>query len=129
MTRFASEKRGAQVSAEARGESCLRAPGPRAGYEIHMGRVERPARLAPAFAITRRTGEPSTDVDGAVSADGSVVGTMLHGVLANPGVTAKLLARLGVTAAASSGADPFERLADAFEAAVPTEKILALLKL
>jgi adenosylcobyric acid synthase len=127
VTRFGAEKRVALVECEARGESFLRAPGRLSGYEIHMGRVERTARVAPAFAVNRRNGAEVADSDGAVSADGAVVGTMLHGVLANPGVLERLLGRLGLASATPPAEDPFERLADAFEKSVPTEKILGLL--
>jgi adenosylcobyric acid synthase len=62
------------------------------GYEIHMGRTNR-APLAPRFRILRRigSGSPGPDIDqdensdGAVSPDGRVWGTYIHGVFDQPG--------------------------------------------
>jgi len=52
-----------------------------AGYEIHMGRIE-PSRIAAApFRVASRNGARVAARDGAISADGAVVGTMLHGIL------------------------------------------------
>jgi adenosylcobyric acid synthase len=64
------------------------------GYEIHMGRIERPADAAATFTVVRRNGELTDIADGAVSPDGTVVGTMLHGILENDSVRASLLGTL-----------------------------------
>ncbi len=89
------------------------------GYEIHMGRTSGAER-------------PFLDIgdheDGAVSPDGRVAGTYLHGLLHNDGWRAALLAELGRTAAwsASSGARreaAFDRLADVVEAHVDLARI------
>jgi adenosylcobyric acid synthase len=49
------------------------------GYEIHNGETERGAGLAP-FASIVRNGTQATLEDGAVSADGRVAGTYVHGL-------------------------------------------------
>ena len=51
------------------------------GYEIHMGET---ASSAPPFAaIKKRNGKPASVKDGAISADGRVFGTYIHGVFDN----------------------------------------------
>lgn len=64
------------------------------GYEIHMGRIERSPDVAAAFNLVRRNGEPTQLTDGAVSHDGAVVGTLLHGILEEDSVRASLLGTL-----------------------------------
>ena len=123
-TRFTREKRTSQVVARALGDSFL-APsdgGELFGYEIHMGRLvleDADAARAP-FAILLRNGAGARDVDGEISTDGAVVGTMLHGLFDNPSVRARLLGALrkrkGVPEPAQAQAhapvDEFDRLAD-----------------
>jgi adenosylcobyric acid synthase len=53
------------------------------GYEIHMGQAVADDALTPLVAIEERSGEPVAELDGAVSADGQVLGTYLHGLLEN----------------------------------------------
>lgn len=94
------------------------------GYEIHMGR-------------SSGSGEPLLMVDGhpdgAVSADGRVTGTYLHGLLHNDGLRAALLAALGRTASAvpTPTADAqvaaFDHLAAVVREAVDLEAIRAAL--
>jgi adenosylcobyric acid synthase len=69
---------------------------PFSGYEMHMGETEGPDCARP-FA-TLEEGE----ADGAVSADGRVLGTYVHGVLSSPTLRAALLRQLG---ARSDGLD------------------------
>jgi adenosylcobyric acid synthase len=112
------------------------------GYEIHMGETERGA-----------DGEAFSG-DGAVSPDGLVFGTYLHGLFQNEGAVHALLSYLyrrkglvfkenlasGGTslpvkkgrAEVSSdknpaGPDPYDQLADLFEAHLDMEKILSFL--
>lgn len=66
------------------------------GYEMHMGETTGPGLDQP-FA-TFDDGRS----DGAIGANGRVIGTYVHGVLANAGQRAALLARLG---GAGSGLD------------------------
>ena len=60
-----------------------------AGYEIHVGRTRSAAEGA--FAITTRGADPVHDADGAVSADGTVTGTYLHGIFADDALRGAVL--------------------------------------
>jgi adenosylcobyric acid synthase len=96
-TRFLPHKNTALVRARAATASFLSPNDPAAevtGYEIHMGRVERTREMRAAFRLLSRSSQPSADDDGAVSDDGAVVGTMLHGLFENDAVRATLLASL-----------------------------------
>jgi adenosylcobyric acid synthase len=64
------------------------------GYEIHMG--ETVSGGAPAFLLG-----PAGRPDGAVSSDGRVFGTYVHGLFANDGFRAGLLRNLGAEAGGS----------------------------
>ena len=59
------------------------------GYEIHMGRTTRAKTISPCFRILRKQEQSSSDLgeegdDGAMSADGIVWGTCIHGVFDQP---------------------------------------------
>ncbi|MDD3620987.1 MAG: cobyric acid synthase [Methanofollis sp.] len=89
------------------------------GYEIHMGTTERGGD-APAF------GE-----DGAVSQDGLVIGTYLHGLFSDPAVVDTLVGylagRKGIEyQPAGDDVDPYDRLAALFEAHLDMELVTAL---
>ena len=58
------------------------------GYQIHIGRSTGPDRARPMFEIA---GEP----EGAVSADGQVMGSYLHGMFGEDGFRAAFLGSLG----------------------------------
>jgi adenosylcobyric acid synthase len=144
ITRFARyEKTTRQVRVRANPVGpILSAMGEVTGYEIHMGETERGA-----------DGEAFSG-DGAVSPDGLVFGTYLHGLFQNEGAVHALLSYLyrrkglvfkenlasGGTslpvkkgrAEVSSdknpaGPDPYDQLADLFEAHLDMEKILSFL--
>jgi adenosylcobyric acid synthase len=94
VTRFRAEKTTTRV--RVRVEAAMLAPegAPEVrGYEIHMGEVER-ASGAPAVRILGRNGVDGPRDDGAVSADGAVMGTTVHGLLENDPVRAALLGKL-----------------------------------
>ena len=57
------------------------------GYEIHMGETTLGAGARPFATITRRSGKGVDVQDGAVSQDGRVLGTYLHGIFDNAGFT------------------------------------------
>ncbi len=65
------------------------------GYEIHIGRTSGPD-CRNAFAVL--DGHP----DGAISADGRVMGTYLHGLFAADSFRSKFLTRLGMNAGSSA---------------------------
>jgi adenosylcobyric acid synthase len=95
------------------------------GYEIHMGRTH-----GSAAALLTLDGHH----DGAVSADGRVAGTYLHGLFHNDGLRRALLSALGRT---SDGADidtdaereaAFNRLADVVRDAIDIGRLRAMLE-
>ncbi|TFW10071.1 cobyric acid synthase [Oxalobacteraceae bacterium OM1] len=105
-TEMAAEKRLARVTGR-----CSFAPAAVSGYEIHMGVSHGPALAAPAFRIDGRD-------EGALSRDGQVLGTYLHGVFDEPEALAALLEWAGL--AGVTPVDPaalreasLDRLADA----------------
>lgn len=84
-----------------------------AGYEIHMGVSSGPALARPALLAG---GTP----DGAVSADGAILATYVHGLLDRPQACAALLAWAGCGDAQAVDLDQLreaslDRLADAIE--------------
>ncbi|MCG6656538.1 cobyric acid synthase [Halomonas campisalis] len=95
------------------------------GYEIHNGVSEGPALARPFCELAGRP-------DGAVSEDGQVMGTYLHGLFDRPEACAALLARCGLSgeAAVDYGAHrqrQLDRLADSLEAHLDISHILTLL--
>ncbi len=90
------------------------------GYEIHMGVSRGPALQRPALYLQDAA---APRADGALSADGQILGSYVHGLFDAPAALAALLAWAGleraqtVDLAARREAD-LERLADAVEAHV-----------
>jgi adenosylcobyric acid synthase len=100
------EKRLEQVSGH-----CVFADAPVTGYEIHMGVSSGAAMAHPAFVIGGRA-------EGALSADGQVLGTYLHGLFDHPDAGKALLAWAGlrsehVVDTAALREASLDRLADA----------------
>jgi len=99
---------------------------PFSGYEMHMGTTDGPDRARP-FA-RHADGTP----DGAVSTDGRVMGTYIHGLFADDRQRAAWLALLGAgaTAVAYDGLieDTLDRLAAHLAAHIDLERLLALAK-
>lgn len=96
------------------------------GYEIHNGVSEGPALNRPLFDL-------GTHLDGAVSEDGQIIGTYVHGVFDHPEACHALLSQLGLAAAGAVDYNAhreqsLERLADTLEANLDIGKILAMLK-
>jgi len=65
---------------------------PFTGYEMHMGITEGPDRARPFARLADGSAE------GAVSADGRIIGTYVHGLFADDGQRAAWLSRFGGTA-------------------------------
>ena len=66
---------------------------PFTGYEMHMGRTAGPDAARPLLRLA------DGRLDGAVSADGLVSGTYVHGLFGDDAQRAAWLGRLGLTAA------------------------------
>jgi adenosylcobyric acid synthase len=92
------------------------------GYEIHIGRSNGPARARP-FAFVE--GAP----EGAVSADGRIIGSYLHGLFRADAFRAAFLRGLGATSALGYEATveaTLDALADHMEAHLDVPGLLAL---
>ena len=94
------------------------------GYEIHAGLSHGPALDCPAVRIADR-------VDGAISSDGRILGTYLHGLFDSAEACAALLAWAGLDAPESFDADArreasLERLADCLENHLDMARVLAI---
>lgn len=126
-TSFVGDKRTVRVTGVTSGAALAPADTAVRGYEIHMGRtvvspgVRSLLRLTEAAGAGDREATASaTHDDGAVSADGGVCGTHLHGLFDAPALRAALLNRLRTAAGlperppAAAGSD-IERLADHVE--------------
>ncbi len=102
------------------------------GYEIHMGETVVGDRALPFAAITSRSGREVRVNDGAVSSDGRVFGTYLHGIFDNAGFRNAFVNRLrqakGLCPAepATAQADPFDLLAEHLERHLDMGKLLAI---
>jgi adenosylcobyric acid synthase len=92
VTTFRPRKTTARVRVRLEAGSLLGA-GEARGYEIHMGDVERDGGV-PALRVVARSGAACDFADGAVSPDGAVLGTLVHGLLEEDAVRASLLASL-----------------------------------
>ena len=82
---------------------------PMQGYEIHIGRSDGPDRARP-FAYV--DGQP----EGAVSADGRVMGSYLHGMFANDAFRAGFLREIGAAASGLAYGAGIEAALDALAA-------------
>lgn len=61
------------------------------GYEIHMGQTDFTAETIHPFRILSMGGRETDEADGAVSADGMVLGTYVHGIFDHDGFRRQLL--------------------------------------
>jgi adenosylcobyric acid synthase len=103
-TTLSAEKRLEPV----RGETSDGAP--LCGYEMHIGVTDGPDRARPFARLADGSAE------GAVSADGRVFGTYVHGLFANDRQRAAWLARCGAGTAAIAYDTLIERTLDALAA-------------
>lgn len=99
------------------------------GYEMHNGVTEGSA-LARPFALI--DGRP----DGAVSADGQVVGTYVHGLFDEPAACDAILRWAGLNTQSAQSVDyqshrlqQLDRLADQVEQYLDTDRLRSLLQL
>ncbi|MGQ9903513.1 MAG: cobyric acid synthase [Anaerolineae bacterium] len=104
------------------------------GYEIHMGQTRLLPGARPFGEIIERNGQPSHDQDGAMSSDGRVWGTYLHGIFGNAGFRRRWLMALGAPAAASAtahgaGSDVYDRLADVLAESVDIRAVQQIMDL
>ena len=83
------------------------------GYEIHLGQSQGPDASRPFAMVGDRP-------DGALSADGRVMGSYLHGLFHEDAFRAAFLASLGVSVAASSHGTEIEATLDALAAHLET---------
>ena len=99
----------------------FRSMGTVTGYEIHMGETERVGAIE-AF-----------DGEGAVSEDGLVIGTYMHGLFENQSAVDALLSYLYGKKGLSyrpdpdRDADPYDKLAAEFEDSADVDEIVSLL--
>jgi adenosylcobyric acid synthase len=103
------------------------ADAPVAGYEIHAGTSTGPALARPALRLDHGP-------DGALSDDGQIIATYLHGLFDRPAAQRALLAWAGLDDATAVDADAqaetaIDRLADAVETHLDTAALRALLDL
>ncbi|WP_027171964.1 cobyric acid synthase [Methylobacterium sp. 10] len=97
---------------------------PFSGYEMHVGDTVGPDTVTPLLRFT------DGRADGAVSVDGRVSGTYVHGLFADDRQRAAWLARLGAASDGHSYEGGVERVLDALarhiEAHVDCDRLLAL---
>jgi adenosylcobyric acid synthase len=94
------------------------------GYEIHAGRTEGPALERPAVLLDDGT------LDGAISDDGQIMATYLHGLFEDAGACAALLRWAGLTSPleidhAARREQMLDRLADTIESECNLERLLS----
>lgn len=109
------------------------------GYEIHMGRatINNEASL---FRINKRSGQTCSVNDGALSRDGRIMGTYIHGIFDNDGFRRRFLNHISRSRTATSSTMPddfkfhafkeeqYNRLADAIRHSLDMNVIANLLK-
>ena len=105
------------------------------GYEIHMGQSDVSQAHRP-FVITERQGAAAEDPEGAVNAQGNVLGSYLHGLFGNRAIRRALLSHLaerkGVPTdprwgCGSTSRERYDRLADLVETSVDLASIAKLI--
>ncbi|WP_062734089.1 cobyric acid synthase [Sphingobium abikonense] len=93
------------------------------GYEMHMGRSDGPGCARPFAMLGTRS-------DGAISPDGRVMGSYVHGLLASTSLRAALLHRIGAKSVEAdydqSVEDALDALADHLERHVDVDALITL---
>jgi len=130
-----TEKETHQAEARLLSAAALAAPGcvgTVSGYEIHMGETALGPGAQPFAQLVRRSGSDVAIPDGAVSSDGRVFGTYLHGIFDNHGFRTAFLNRirrekgLPTQSAESRVEDPFDLLAEHLERHLDIESLLRI---
>ncbi|BDV44393.1 cobyric acid synthase [Geotalea uraniireducens] len=102
------------------------------GYEIHMGETILGPGARPFARIVSRSGQPVEVLDGAVSCDGRIFGTYLHGIFDNHCFRTAFLNRLRRSKGLAERTidecpqDPFELLAAHLEEHLDIARLLAI---
>ena len=101
------------------------------GYEIHMGETILGGTVQPFAHIVSRSGEDVEVLDGAVTKDGRVFGSYLHGLFANDSFRSAFLNRIrrkkGLPEReAALEDDPFDQLAAHLEKSLDMAKLLQI---
>ncbi len=102
------------------------------GYEIHMGATTLGGGSLPFAQLVSRSDHEVAVPDGAVSADGRVFGTYLHGLFDNDGFRSALLNRIRMAkgfptfSADCRSEDPFDLLAEHLEKHLDMERLLQI---
>lgn len=95
VTRFAHEKTTTRVAGNVQpdlpGIFAASAGTSLTGYEIHMGETQRGENTSPFATFTECNTQPYHNLDGAISDDGRVLGTYLHGLFDSGEFTRSLL--------------------------------------
>jgi len=130
-----TEKETHQAEARLLPAAALAAPGCAGqveGYEIHMGETTLGPGAKPFAQLLRRSGRDVAVPDGAVSPDGRVFGTYLHGIFDNHGFRTAFLNRirrekgLPPQSEGTSVEDPFDLLAEHMERHLDMDRLLQL---
>jgi len=102
------------------------------GYEIHMGNTTLSSGSRPFVQLVNRSGREVAVPDGAVSTDGRVLGTYLHGLFDNDGFRSAFLNQIRMAkglptfSADCRSEDPFDLLADHLEKHLDMERLLQI---
>jgi len=101
------------------------------GYEIHMGETILGPAAEPFAHIIRRSGEELEVLDGAVTKDGRIFGTYLHGLFHNDQFRAAYLNRIRRRKGLPDREpaiqnDPFDKLAAHLEKSLDMKKLLEI---
>ena len=101
------------------------------GYEIHMGETILGGTVQPFAHIVSRSGEDVEVLDGAVTRDGRIFGSYLHGLFANDSFRSAFLNRIrrkkGLPEReAALEDDPFDQLAAHLEKNLDMDKLLKI---
>ena len=135
VTTMLEEKQTHQVEAQLLSAGQELSPGCEAavtGYEIHMGETVLGAGARPFATIATRSGSAAGIGDGAVSQDGRVFGTYLHGIFDNHGFRTAFLnrirreKRMPEQAQVAPQSDPFDLLATHMEQHLDMARIFAI---